>query len=182
MPPKSQFSPAQLKNMAVPPGSKRMLDDYPYLMEVSADDAFLRWLAYVYDPGSPLIREHRDVKKRKEAAAEITGHKPRPEDKDGILRFLKNVVKSLEWAVICTQSDLFWEYADLVREPVKTGQDVKDTDIQAAAIKKQTLTQFMKEISAELPKLIESFYGGDEDLNEPKQKIKKPENMAGFKR
>lgn len=181
--PLKAFTSADFKRMAVRPDTpKRMLDAYPHLQSVSLDDAFLRWLAYVYDPGSPLVRSHTDIRKRKEAAAELTGHKMSPDDNVGILNFLKEVVKSLEWAVICTKSDLFWEYAELVREPVKTGKEVKDTDIQAAAIKKQTLTQYMTEISAELPKLKKAFFGEEEEITEDRVVIKTPENMAGKKR
>lgn len=169
--------------MAINPAtSRRMLDAYPHLTPISADDAFLRWLAYVYDPGSPLITAHPDFRRRKEAASEITGHQYRPEDIEVIKMFLREVVKTREWRIICVIEYLFDENEGLLYDSIDKSKGVKDADIITAAEKKDKLKKQMIEMIAELPKLKQAFFGGDEDLEEPVFKPKTPENMAGKKR
>lgn len=185
----AKYTDTQLAAMAVNPETKgRIVEAYPHLAKMlheanlthgADEDSLLRYLAYVYDPASPMVRAFPDIRERKKYAGEATKYRHTETHTTMVVFFLQKVVRSLEWRVICAKEHAFGEYEERVYDAIKT-EDVKDTDIIAAATKKDLLLKQMKELSQELPQLKEHFWGGDTDLgDEADRKVFTAEAVAG---
>lgn len=186
----AKYTETQLSAMAVNPETKgRIVEAYPHLAKMlheanlthgADEDSLLRYLAYVYDPASPMVRAFPDIRERKKYAGEATKYRHTEAHTTMVVFFLQKVVRSLEWRVICAKEHAFGEYEERVYDVIKTGEDVKDTDIMAAATKKDILLKQMREIAIELPELKSHFYGEDKDLEKAAEKKDySPEAMAG---
>ena len=102
-------------------------------------DSILRYVIMVYDPKSPVARNERDLYHRKNIAIELA------HINDELLvealitsvhvylvdltnRFLRDFVRSREWAAICAFETAYWESIKEVMKPIhgKSSRDILD--------------------------------------------------------
>lgn len=186
----TKYTSEQLSKMAVNPELPgRLVDHYPHLGELlhkcelthgDDSDKLIKYLAWVYDPASPMAKSFTDPRERKKHAEERTKYKYTDAHRLFTVLFLQQVVRSMEYRVILAKEHAFGEYEERVYDPIDTGEGVKDTDIIAATQKKSALLKEMREIAQELPQLKEHFYGGDKELEQAaERKVFTPEGIAG---
>lgn len=129
-------------------------------------DSILRYVIAVYDPKSPLVRE-QDLNKRKEDAARIVGfdfteeikaqifnstYPSLPEKQawvdELIFMYLKQFVKSREWAAIVALEFAYWEQIKQLMAPIvgKTSAD-ELAAVQKKAIVSNELGEMLKRVA-----------------------------------
>lgn len=179
----SAYGHKDVKNMTFDPTWKdNLFDRYPDLRLIFAKtegtepglvnrDEYVRWLMWVYDPNSPMVKYANNIKRRKEMALDEVFDNPLEkttfvEHPIYAIRFLKDFIKSTHWATICTKHETFWEYHKLVNAPIRVNDNDEDDNkkILEAAIKKNTLIESMERYSAGFNTDLKDFFGGDEDL------------------
>src|SRR5690606_22800263 len=103
----SKYTPEQTSRMVIDPNTEGDIHEaYPHLDviewgETPAEirDKFIRYLAWCYDPESPLVKKQPEMKARKLLAAQYTGY-------DGVwlykqaAQFLIRILKNKDWAYI----------------------------------------------------------------------------------
>ncbi len=154
------------------------LSEFKKIREDRSDwDRVVRYIVYLYDPGSPLIQEFQnDLKERKEAAAIEAGYIRRVngawedslveimaiKDKDvyyAIMAFLK-IFKNHEWVdIVVTEQELF-DFQRLRFAPI----DESGKDIYGDAKKKDGMMVSAGDRRASLKILYGQFYGDNKDV------------------
>lgn len=159
----------------------------------------LRYMIFLYDPGSDLIREIQELNKRKVRAAELAGFKEGDHltsifdltDKaalEFLHCFLTQVYHSrkyTEWQTLLQELE---ENTRLRLEPIATkkqkqGADKapEDVDVYSAADKKSKLREHSAEIHKMLDVIEKEIFGDNDDVKEIaiKARFMSPETFAG---
>ncbi len=197
------FSKLKFPIYEVPAGTdlvhkfKELQDYKEFSMYPHADrNNVIRYVIYLYDRNSDLVKEYSVLQRRKEAAAELAGFKRN--DKDGkfkeevysmmsltrdekgdspindmIFCFLKMQDEML-WSLIVINENMFEEYMKLLMDPV-FGKDSKNM-LEAANLKTK-LKGEVKEIRSDLAAFYSELYGENVELKEVKRKPISPETI-----
>lgn len=148
-------------------------------------EGVLAYIICLYDPASPLIKGEQNFVVRQEKAAEIA----KLEDVTGLFDYtregfveqvqgyLVDYAKSMEWALLRSLEETFWEYMNRLRQPV---DEDKDTDSMRATLTKTKMSEDAKQILDMYRSELSRFYNNDEKIIEMTGKIKRfrPEDVA----
>lgn len=172
-----------------------MLDAFPRLKEIIDPtyedgelDRVLRFMIMVYDPGSPLFRDERDLNYRKRVATELLGFGRKDEDLTAslfnfthkyftelVIRYLRRFARTKEFAAIVIVENCFWESAKKLLEPI-SGKDSK-SELEAVQKKAVIKEELDKDISR-LDKYYKAFFGEDDVLEKKARGRMTPETIA----
>ncbi len=155
-------------------------------------DSVLKFIIAVYDSSSPFQRDYPVLTKRKIAAAQFAGFDmikdddvligmyscSNPEFVAQVVEYLKEYGDSMIWAMIMSNTELFWEFNTRIMTPIK---EDKDKDDVSAVNMKSKMSEELEKINERIVKLTKQFYG-DEQLEEAvkKQRIT-PEMISQLK-
>ena len=174
--------------MKFAPKKGKMIDLYPALEEMLVEDTVIRYISFMYDPGSPLRNRFPDLNMRIESARELSGLTDEKQwdfvsssDEvyiESVTRFLR-AVNSRLWTMIVTNEETFYEYAMRALDPVTKDDDSKDKDVLQAANVKTKLLADMDEIDGRLTTYYRRLTGEDNKLAESvRVRRRTPETMA----
>jgi len=182
----------QLKKMVVKDLYNQEDDDVRVKMP---EDKLVRYIIALYDPKSPLIKGEQNLVRRKEIAAEIAGFDMEKDDAalavlyeykyDHIVltvqNFLKDFVRTMEWAMLVSLEQTFWEFQTRLMKPLEAD---KDKDLMKAMETKTQLSEDIQNIYDKYKTALSKFYGDEEVLIEAATKIRRftPEGVAKFAR
>lgn len=165
---------------------------------ISGDrNRIIRYICYLYDPGSPLQSEYQDLKARKEAAAELAGFKRNskglwPESTqdifnvinkgdvnivDMVFEFLR-IINDKTWMILKVNEINFWEYSLMLMENI-SGKNSKEK-LDAANVKTK-LREELKIIASDTELYMKKMFGDEENLQAlAKEKLKRitPETVG----
>lgn len=173
------------------PCKKNLFEVYPRLMTIkSINEKLIRYIIAVYDYNSPIVRENRDLKLRKQEAAKFAGYDFKKEGeyleglyslKDEIALtavdvFLKEFLYNRLWFRICGDEQVYWESGKRLLKPLEKGE-TKDKDDIAALKAKAELGEKMQEIDLRLDAAYKKLYG-EEDLSKFTSRRALPEDMS----
>lgn len=159
-------------------------------LKVKHLDTAIRYVVFLYDRSSPLIKKHANFEERKKSAmmhassfgdVSESWSKDVIENKDEkvveiILDFLK-VQDDKLWLSIITHEELFLEYTKTLFKPIEMIGSDKDL-VQATTVKEK-IREAQSKVRMELKALYEEFYNGDKKLEEAvKGKKFSPEYLA----
>lgn len=142
----------------------------------------------VYDFNSPLVREYRDLKLRKQEAAKLAGYDIQKDIQylntlyslqdevalKTVDTFLKEFIHSRLWYRICGDEHLYWEAGLRMLKTIE--EDTKDKDGMAVLKAKAELGEKMQEIDMRLDAAYKKLYG--EDVGQFMSKASTPELIA----
>ncbi len=159
-----------------------MREKYPELSRMKVDDAQVRYIALLYDQGTPLRGRIADIDLRKKEAATIAGIKPVEkiggEFLDAVVHFLR-VSNNRLWTMIVTNEETFYEYATRTMDPVSADDEVRDKDILQAANVKTRLLADMHDIDERLSGYYRRLTGDDDKMADAvRVKRISPESIA----
>lgn len=175
------------------PMEKNMLDKYPVLKNLTLKEELIKYVIALYDPNSPLVLQHRDIKMRKQIAARFAGYDivlesakltdmytlKDDETREVVVRFLKKFAFPREWYMICANEQTFYEYGERLMEPI-TKSDRGDKDEMTAIAIKSKLSQDMEVIHERIDKGYKRMFSDDEEIDLPGIIARTTsENMAG---
>lgn len=172
-----------------------MLESYPRLSEIVKPDwrdaeldRLLRYLIMVYDPGSPLVKDERDLNYRKNIASDLAGFTVDDADflatvfdftheyfSQLVTLYLQRFARSKEFAAIVIVENCFWESAKKLLEPI-SGKDSK-AELEAVQKKSAIKDELDKDI-ARLDRYYKTFFGEDEQLEKKARGRMTPETVA----
>lgn len=189
------YTEKEFANCVFNPLSKgKMIKNYPKLNEIldSEDktqnyiDRLIRYTIALYDSQSPLVYQEKELKFRKQAAAELAGFHEEVDvdvlnkiyeckDERAVkisLLYLKKFIKSRVWAMIVSAEQAFWNATDKLMIQVTEGRN-----------ETLALLEIQDRTHDRLSKLYIEFYGEDMDL----MKVDKdfhitPEKLAKMKK
>ena len=157
-------------------------------------DKLVRYIVALYDPKSPLIKGESNLIRRKEVAASIAGFNMEKDEAmleiiydckyehivTMIQNFLKDFVKSMEWAMLVSFESAFWEFQSRLMQPIERGE--KDKDLVSAVQSKTKLATDIQELYHKYEAAKDAFYGNDTILIKAASKIRRftPEGVAAF--
>jgi len=192
------------------PPDKDVLEEFPELQRhkvlVNSKAPFknllIRYMIFMYDPNSDLLKEITELSRRKTRAAELAGFQHESDylteifelrDKTAInflQCFLTQVYHSrkyTEWQVLQQELE---ENNRLRLEPITTksnkkdkDKDVEEVDVFEAAKKKGTLRDQATAIHKLIDTIEKEIFGDNDDVKEIaiKSRFLSPENFAGVK-
>lgn len=172
---------------------------YPQLNKIKSidkkvDDKLMKYIICVYDYRSPVVIHNRELKIRKQVAAEFCGYDVLKDDlkylfnieEEYVLKaidlFLKSFIHSRIWYMICCNENIFWEYGQRMLKPVGTidedgGKKLSEKDLIAAMQAKTKLSEDMFAIDERLDAAYKRLYG-NESLNKFISGATTPERIA----
>ncbi len=203
------YTQDHFKNCQFNPFDERLFYTHPKLSQIVPkkipdEDSVLdrlphykvcRYIIALYDTKSPLIKGEQNLIRRKEIAAEIAGFDIDKQTDDlqilyecrdvrfaqFIQNYLKDFAKSMEWAMIHSFEQAFWEYQARLMQPIE--KDGKDRDIIAAISMKTKLSEDIGDMYDKYQAALDKFYGEDKEIIEQAGKIRSftPEQIHKLK-
>ena len=188
------YSKEQFKNCRFNPFEKDLTEKYPELKTVQPKcqngESIMRYILFMYDPKSPLIRDIRNIKSRKQEAAKLAGFDLEKDTDllDGLYdftdeRILKSTVHFLiefihdrVWSMIVSLEQTFYEYNERLLKPVDS-TDTKEKDIMATIVLKSKLIQDLKDIHNLLKEYYKEIFDDEKLIEKIVNKIT-PESMS----
>jgi hypothetical protein len=155
---------------------------YPQLKKVKSvgtqiDNKLMKYIICVYDYRSPIVVHNRELKIRKQVAAEFSGYDVLNGnlkylfnlEEDYIIQaidtFLKSFIHSRVWYMICCNEQIFWEYGQRMLMPVgaieEGGKKLSEKDLIAAMQAKTKLSEDMAAIDERLDAAYKRLYGNE---------------------
>lgn len=155
---------------------------YPQLEKIknispNIDNKFMKYIICVYDYRSPIVIQNRELKIRKQVAAEFCGYDLINDnikhifniDVDYVLQaidtFLKSFIHSRIWYMICCNENIFWEYGQRMLSPVTNkddaGKPMTEKAITEAMALKTKLSEDMASIDERLDAAYKRLYGNE---------------------
>jgi len=174
------YKPQHFSRCLFNPMAKDLLDQSPILKNLTTDIRVLKYVLVLYDPNSPFILQHRDIKMRKQMAAQFAGFDIVMESdqlsdmyslkddmtREVVVRFLKKFAFPREWFMICANEETFYEYGERLMEPI--GKSLKgDKDEMGAIAVKSKLSQDMEIINERIEKGYKRMFGDDSEIDIP---------------
>lgn len=167
-------------------------------------DLWIKFICYMYDPNSELVREYEVLEERKKEAATLAGLtgsgrgldgvryrrvlKGEWKDEEGkehsdvvaiyqmIYEFLTKVHRNLKWAELCTLEEEFSSYMQRRWEKPTGLSDDKEVNYYD---KMGKIREQCKEILSRIDQLRKDIFGDNQDAEEfVYEKISTPENVA----
>lgn len=139
-----------------------------------------KYIVAIYDPSSPLIKNFPDTNKRKDWAADFF----KVDDVDGLKDFsvekfamathwfLRNFIRSMDWAIIQANTETFWEYQLRLMKPIGADENTREKELISAIQVKSKLAEDLSIIAERITKHTKAFYGDDVDLIDTAKKLK----------
>ena len=160
----------------------KLFSKYPLLDKITTEEgvkatpSLIKYIAYVYDPNSPLASSHPDLVSRKEHAKQLTKHSGTI-DNHAIFVFIARLINNRLWTEIVANETVFDEYTSKVLNPIANLDE--DKTLKAVQIKNTMLNQ-MGEMRQRIKKLRSELFSADEALVESsKEKLRlTAENIA----
>lgn len=187
------YSEKEFSKCLFPPTVVDMFVAYPQLEAIrqlsdQIDNKLMKYIVCVYDYRSPIVVNNRDLRIRKQLAAEFA-HITEDQEAlfagaydylmDAIDLFLRKFIHNRIWALICCNENLFYEYSKRVLQPISNvegGKQMSDKDIIAAMASKTTLSENMASISDRLDVDYKKLYG--DEVIKFANRATSPEQMA----
>lgn len=175
-----------------------MFVEYPQLGKIQSisykiDNKLMKYIVCVYDYRSPIVTNNRELKIRKQLAAEFVGYDMQKEDVRSIFNieenyllqaidtFLKSFIHSRTWYMICCNESIFWEYGQRMLAAVSNkdegGKAMTGKAVTEAMILKTKLSEDMAAIDERLDAAYKRLYG-DEQSNKFIKGATTPERIA----
>lgn len=156
------------------------LEEMKEILHHGDANAVAKYIFSVYDPNSPFIKDFPDSRKRKEEAAYFYGIDKLEGLQDcsnepfakAIHWFLRNFVRSMDWAVIQANTETFWEYQLRLMTPISKNDNSREKDLISAIQVKSKLAEDLSLIADRITKHTKSFYGDDEDMIKSDNKLR----------
>jgi len=157
--------------------------EYPQLLEVKevspyVTEKLMKYIICVYDYKSPIVINNRELKIRKQLAAEFAGYDLMKDDLKPIFElsaehvikavdlFLKKFIHSRVWYMICCNENIFFEYGQRMLQPVSNksedGKPMTEKAITEAMVLKTKLSDDMATIDERLDAAYKRLYGGEQ--------------------
>jgi hypothetical protein len=145
-------------------------------LKIKNFDTAVRYVMFLYDMTSPLIKKFPNFEDRKKNAITLAiwGEVPEKWIDDVLNNRDENVVEMIIeflkvqddklWSSIMTNEELFLEYTKTLFKPIELISSDKDL-IQATTIKEK-IRESQAKVRQELKGLYEEFYNGDKKLEE----------------
>lgn len=163
------------------PMERDLMERYPVLKNLSMRVNLMKYVIVLYDPNSPFILQHRDIRIRKQMAAQFAGFDivlesemlndmyllKNDETREVVVRFLKKFAFPREWFMICANEHTFYEYGERMMEPITKSAEVKDKDEMTAISIKSKLSQDMEVINERIEKGYKKMFGDDTEIDIP---------------
>ena len=143
----------------------------------SIDNRLMKYIACVYDYRSPIAESNRDLRIRKQVAAEFVGYDLQKDDLksifdlsiDYILQavdfFLKHFIHNRTWYMICCNENIFYEYGQRMFTPVSNkdegGKAMTEKATTEAMVLKTKLSDDMATIDERLDAAYKRLYGNE---------------------
>lgn len=182
----SRYTKAQIAKMVIDPTTTDMVGAYPRLIEIVPKTGMIKdinkqiqYMAWVYDYNSPAVKEFSDITRRKEWAKATVGLTEKP-NFELMLKFVKSVINSRVWTLICSLEATFEEYAERVNKRIEDQDGGKEIDILKAVEIKNKLINQMDEMINKIESLYNKLFSGDEDAIDEFEESRKfrPEYIA----
>lgn len=151
-------------------------------------NSIVLYIIFVFDKKSPFHLKYRDIKKKKEIAAQEASLPEKDGFDEQVLNneneeVLKMTVDFLTfqndkmWTEIAVYESLFSEYAGLLFKPIN---ESKDKDLVAATNSKAKIREEFSSVRLQLDRLYMEFYGNDTSLLDKAQKTTRfsPESVS----
>lgn len=192
------FKPSDFSKCLFNPYTEDLFKSYKQLSLIkeinnNIDNKLMKYIIVLYDYNSPIVIKFRDLKVRKQQAAEFCGYDLYSEttnriynlSEDYILEavdmFLKKFIHNRTWYMICSNESIFWEYGKRMLKPVggedEGGRKLSEKDLIAAMQAKTKLSEDMAAIDERLDAAYKRLYG-DENINRFINKSTTPESIA----
>lgn len=152
---------------------KEIKDISPYI-----SNKLMKYIIAVYDYKSPIVINNRELKIRKQLAAEFAGYDLMKDDlkpifelsADHVIKavdlFLKKFIHSRIWYMICCNENIFFEYGQRMLTPVagksEDGKPMTEKAITEAMVLKTKLSDDMATIDERLDAAYKRLYGGEQ--------------------
>lgn len=162
------------------PTEKNLTSEYPDLKQISSDEKLLRYIIALYDPGSPIIPLYRDIKIRKEIAADFAGYERTDTERrealfelkddtvrEAVIKFLTTFAFPREWYMICANEQTFFEFGERMMKPIEKKDGEKDKDEISAIQVKSKLSEEMEKLSQRIEAGYRKVFGSDDSLGLP---------------
>lgn len=161
------------------------------LKDIGVDERLVKYIICVYDYNSPFVRDYKDLKLRKQTAAQFVGYDLGKDASllddlfdfknstfiDAVDIFLKEFINSMLYYGICANEQTYWEYGKRMMQPIDAA-DSKEKDIISAIATKSKLSEDMANIRGRIENDYRKLYG-DDDLEKAVNKKKfRPEDNA----
>ena len=182
------------------PSVQDVFTAYPQLSKIKSisekiDSRLMKYIICVYDYRSPIVINNRELKIRKQVAAEFSGYDVLNSnlkylsniEEDYVLRaidmFLKSFIHSRVWYMICCNEKVFWEYGERMLKPIglteegEGGKKLSEKDLIAAMQAKTKLSEDMAAIDERLDAAYKRLYG-DERIDKFLSAGTTPERVA----
>lgn len=164
------------------PCVKEIFIEYPQLNKIkninsAIDDKLMKYIICTYDYRSPIVVHNRELKIRKQVAAEFVGYDLQKDslshifniEEDYVLQaidtFLKSFIHSRVWYMICCNENIFWEYGQRMLSPVSNkdegGKPMTEKAITEAMALKTRLSEDMASIDERLDAAYKRLYGNE---------------------
>ncbi len=171
------------KNCLFNPCVIDLFDEYPQLKELKdispyVSNKLMKYIISVYDYKSPIVINNRELKIRKQLAAEFAGYDLMNDDlkpmfelsADHVIKavdlFLKKFIHSRVWYMICCNENIFFEYGQRMLTPVsgksEDGKPMTEKAITEAMVLKTKLSDDMATIDERLDAAYKRLYGGEQ--------------------
>ena len=165
------YTAKQVSRMVVDPyHNGNLFASFPYLLDLLPEDKpadaekQLRYMAFVYDPASPMLKSHPDLAERRKAARKELGIFSDQEESLPIrLAFITRLIRNRTWTMICSFEAAFYEYNESLHTPVVCEDE---GDRVQAIERKEKLRKGMTSIDADLEELYAKLMDFDEEAVE----------------
>lgn len=153
----------------------------------------MKYIICVYDYRSPIVTQNREIKIRKQVAAELSGYDIINDDikwlfnieSDFLLKsidtFLKTFIHSRVWYMICCNEHIFYEYGQrmlkIVDNKDDSGKPMTEKAVTEAMVLKTKLSDDMATIDERLDTAYKRLYG-DEKADKFINSATTPERIA----
>lgn len=149
------------------------------ISKASDIDELIKYVALMCDKGSPLILAGKDPKIKQAEAVTISGLKRLTLQTDDIIEMTIDYLKDqneLMWALLVANESTFWEYQQIISEPITEYKGDKDK-ISGAQLKTKLLGD-----CHDIMERVESYYtklfSDAKIIEKVKSKALTPEMMA----
>lgn len=176
-----------------------MLKAYPQLGEILTKtagedehiDKLLRFIIMLNDPKSIVFLSEKDLDRRKNLAAELSGLPDNAEYLEGIfmyknqvafqltIQFLCRFIKNKEFAALVTMEQVFWEEIRLLNKPISEAGEA-DKDVLIAVEKKGKIKAELELDLNRIDAYYKKFLGDDPELINKRERMT-PENIRKLK-
>lgn len=203
----SNFQKLKFKIFDLPPDAD-LLEHFPELAryktftksKAAQKNLLLRYMIFMYDPGSDLISDISDLQKRKVRAAELAGFKQESDYLTSIFEFTDKAPlefmhcfltqvfhnrKYTEWQTLMQELEentrLRWEPITTKKMKKSGDKEVEDVDVYSAADKKSKLRDHSYDIHKMIDAIEKEIFGDNKDVQEIaiKARFISPESFAG---